>query len=488
LVEDQQQSPVERRILFGFIALAGVAMLVYSQTAAFTWDEGFHLLAAQLILGGKKPYIDFFHGQAPLYAYWNVFWMRLFGESWRVSHAASTVMTTLAAMLIADFAFARLHAPWKLAGGITTATLFMLNAQVVLFGTVGQAYGLCLVLSALAFRLAIRSVERTSVASAAGAGFFAGASACSSLLTAALAPVLLAWIFIYSGQRTKKTLAFLAAGAIPFSPLFWFLIKAPVQTWFDVVQYHVYYRAANVEHTARWDLGVVASWLESGQATLLGALALVGLWFLWTHGEWTGLPLRELYLCGWLAAGQGLLLSLTHPTFPRYFLFIVPFSSVLAAVGVYAIGSRLGSLHRPFGPATLAVIIVVALGLAKALYDDRDAFRWGELEKVARKVDEVTPAGAPMWADEHIYFLTRRQPPPGMEFSYSHTVNVDPAFGARVHVLPRAELIRQIAAGAFQTIETADDEDEIKDLGIPPLYKQHTEVIECEIYWDLKKR
>ena len=288
-------------------------------------------------------------------------------------------------------------------------------------------------------------------------------------------------------QRAKKLLAFLAAGAVPFIPLFWFLARAPVQTWFDVVQYHVYYRAANVEHTARWDLGVVASSVESGQAMLLGGLALIGLWFISTRGEWPLSPRREFYLCGWLAAGQALYLSLTHPTFPRYFLFIVPFLSVLAAVGVYAIGSRIGSPERPLVP-TLAVAIVIALGLIKALDDQRDGFRWKDLEQVAKKVDEVTPAAAPLLADEHIYFLTRRPPPPGMEFSYSHTVNVDPAFGARVHVVPRAELIRQIAAGSFQTIESADDEDEIAALGIPPLYRQHTEIFECDIFWDLKKK
>lgn len=468
------------------MVLAGVAMLIYSQTISFTWDEGFHLLAAQLILRGGRPYIDFFHAQTPLYAYWNAFWMHLFGQSWRVAHLMSSLMTIAAVALIADFTCARLKSPWKLAGGIAAAVFFLFNSQVFTFGTVGQAYGLCLCLSTLAFLCAIRSADRDSAAASAGAGFFAGAAACSSLLTAALAPVLLVWIFFHTRRRIKASLAFLAAGAVPFAPLFWFLANAPVQTWFDVVRYHVYYRAANVEHTAQWDIGTIFSWLDSGQALLLGGLALLGLWFLRTRGEWAGSTLREFYLCGWLAAGQGLYLCLTHPTFPRYFLFIVPFLSVLAPIGLYAIGSALVSPVRPFGP-TLVVTVVIALGLAKTLFDQRDAFRWSELEAVARKVDEVTPAGAPIWVDEHIYFLTKRQPPPGMEFSYSHTVNVDPAFAALVHVIPREELKRQVAAGAYQTIESADDDDELDDLGIPPLYAQRVEMSECDIFWGLKK-
>src|SRR5690349_445736 len=65
--------------------LIAAALLVYSQTYAFAWDEGFHLLAAQLIAHGKRPYLDFLFAQTPLNAYWNAALMRLFGESWRIA-------------------------------------------------------------------------------------------------------------------------------------------------------------------------------------------------------------------------------------------------------------------------------------------------------------------------------------------------------------------------------------------------------------------
>lgn len=47
------------RWLCGVVAVIAAALVFFSQTRAFTWDEGFHLLAAQLILAGKKPYLDF---------------------------------------------------------------------------------------------------------------------------------------------------------------------------------------------------------------------------------------------------------------------------------------------------------------------------------------------------------------------------------------------------------------------------------------------
>src|SRR5271163_1144785 len=93
-------------VLCGVVALLTAGLVAYAVTVSFTWDEGFHLLAAQLILSGKRPYLDFFHAQTPLYAYWNAGWMRIFGQSWRTAHAVSTLLTGGAVMLTADLALA----------------------------------------------------------------------------------------------------------------------------------------------------------------------------------------------------------------------------------------------------------------------------------------------------------------------------------------------------------------------------------------------
>ena len=66
------------------MVIVAAGLILYSQTYAFAWDEGFHLLAAQLIDAGKRPWLDFCFPQTPLNAYWNAGWMRVFGESWRV--------------------------------------------------------------------------------------------------------------------------------------------------------------------------------------------------------------------------------------------------------------------------------------------------------------------------------------------------------------------------------------------------------------------
>ena len=71
--------------------MLAAGLLTYAETAAFSWDEGFHLLTAQLIKAGKRPYLDFVFSQTPLNAYWNAGWMRVFGDTWHTAHAVAAL-------------------------------------------------------------------------------------------------------------------------------------------------------------------------------------------------------------------------------------------------------------------------------------------------------------------------------------------------------------------------------------------------------------
>ena len=178
--------------LCGLVSLLAAGLVVYSQTLAFAWDEGYHLLAAQLIKSGKQPYLDFCFPQTPLNAYWNALWMAVFGESWRTAHAVAAVATAGAILLTAHFLLTRFPLPgWRLAAALAAALIVGQNHIVLYFGTIGQAYGLCLFLTVAAFRLSISAVDRKGLLLPGLAGFLAGAAAASSLLTAPVAPVLL---------------------------------------------------------------------------------------------------------------------------------------------------------------------------------------------------------------------------------------------------------------------------------------------------------
>jgi len=51
----------------------------------------------------------------------------------------------------------------------------------------------------------------------------------------------------------------------------------------------------------------------------------------------------------------------------------------------------------------------------------------------------VTPRDGLVFADEPIYFLTKRTPPAGLELHYTHKVHLPPAEAALLHILSEAD-------------------------------------------------
>jgi hypothetical protein len=472
--------------LSALAALLFAGLLLYSQTLAFAWDEGFHLLAAQLIKAGKRPYLDFCFPQTPLNAYLNAGWMKIFGESWRPVHALAAFWVVAGAMLAAGFVLNRFPVSrWRLAGAFAVLATVAMNSQVVLFGPLGQAYGLCLFLSVAAFRLAVCSVERRGPQWAAAAGLLAGAAAASSLLTAAVAPVLLLWIAIHNrtGNRWLKIALFLIGAGIPFLPVLLLFLESPKPVLFNIIQYQTLYRHTKWDGATGQDISVLTSWIDSAQGLTLVLLSGVGTWFIARKSDWDGAQRSEFYLAGWLALGLGAELVTAHPTFERYFLLVIPFAAILAMAGLYVAATRLGLGERPFAPS-LFLIVLVALGLGKAIFEDRDAYSWKDCEKIAQQVQKVTPPGGAVWADELFYFLTRRPPPDGMEFSYAHDLDLPPAQAAEFHVLPYAKIHDQVRAGLYNTVAACYESDQTGKLSLPELFRQNVEVRDCSIYWD----
>ncbi|MEP6539341.1 MAG: hypothetical protein ABJF23_28650 [Bryobacteraceae bacterium] len=477
-------------LLCGAVLAIGAGLVLYSQTAAFAWDEGFHLLAAQLIKAGKRPYLDFVFSQTPLNAYWNAAWMRVFGESWRTAHAVAAVCTTAAVMLIADFVFTHFPVPrWRFAAALAAACAMGMNVLIVDFGTIGQAYGLCLLLITAAFRTSIVAAQRRSSAPAALAGLLAGAAASSSLLTAPVAPVLLLWILIYSraGLRWAKGAAFAAGGVLAFLPLIRLLIESPRQVYFGVIEYNFRYRGVQWERATVHNIEVWLSWVDSSHALALGLLAITGLVYIHFYSGWQAAKRAEFYLCAWLALALCIHISTAHPTFERYYLLAVPFLAVLAVAGLYRVTITVFHTERPYA-AVLLLTILLAFGLGKSIYEEWDDWRWSQMEEIARKVDQVTPRDGILLADEHIYFLTGRRPPSGMELVDSHKLQFDAARAAFLHVVSFAEIKRRVSAGAFQTVQVCEDGMNVGDLDMAKLYVHQAEVEDCTVYWEKAKR
>jgi uncharacterized membrane protein len=178
-------------LLWVLLASLTALLLAFSQTVAFYGDEGFHLLAARLVNAGRRLYLDFFYPHAPLYVYVSAAWMRVVGDTWRSVHALSALGTSTSIALVAWYVFTRSRGSrWRLANAASAALLMGLNALVIWYGTIGQPYGLSLVLIVAAFLLVVASVDRVGGPQPFLAGVCAGTAAASLLLTAPVAPIL----------------------------------------------------------------------------------------------------------------------------------------------------------------------------------------------------------------------------------------------------------------------------------------------------------
>ena len=478
--------PGPLRYLCAATAILFAGVLLYSQTRAFSWDEGFHLLASQLILAGKRPYLDFCFPQTPLNAYLMAGWMRLFGDTWRAVHVLGALWVAAAAFVTADFIRTRFPIPgWRLAGALAAVVAVGMNSQVFLFGAIGQSYGLCLFLIVAAYRMAVIAVERPGASRAAAAGLAAGVAAASSLLTAPVGPILLLWITIRNraGNRWSKCAAFLAGAAIAFLPVAWLYRQGPEQTLFNLIFYQLKYRH-KWTGALNQDITALTSWIDSAQGLSLALLAVAGLWYIARKSDWPSERRQEFYLSTWLALGLTAELATAHPTFERYFLLVIPFVAIPAIAGLYDIGTRLTGPGRPLR-AAFALIVILTLGLGRALYEDSDSYSWNDVEKIAHQVETVTPPEANLWADELFYFLLHRPPPDGMEFAYAHDIEkMDATQAASLHILTSTELRRRATAGEYKTVAACYDTENTDAVKASELYRQKAEIRDCTVYWD----
>lgn len=494
-------SPVRRpagRAGRDYLVLAAVAgtvlagLVLYSQTVACYEDEGHHLLAAQLIRAGHRPYVDFFYQHPPLYAYLVAGWMRVFGDGWRSPHLMSALLTASSALIAGEYVYSRLE-KWRLAGAVIAMVLASFQFYVIAFGTIGQAYGLCLFAVAAAFRLAVAAADEHGAARCFWCGLAAGAAAASWLLTAPVVLILLLWLVGQgtTAQRWKKGTLFAAGTVVPFLPLLWLAWQAPRAAFFDVVEFHLFYRSANLHYhpTFRQDVGTAASLLAEPAVAvplLLGAAALLFA----SRGEWAEGRKRETYLGAWLIAGLSALAVLAHPTFPQYFLPIFPFLGILGALGVCGLGQRVWTPGTTAWPAVVLMALCAA-ELLLPLYRVRYGYpiRWQAYEEVAREINRVTPAERSLYADTLLcYVAARRLPPPGLESDVAPLLELSPELAGSLHVVPHSELDAWLPTGRFDTICLDETDERIRTLDLSRVYAKQEHLNGYCLFWGRSTR
>jgi hypothetical protein len=451
---------------------------------AFHWDEGFHLLAARFISAGKRPYLDFLYAQAPLNAYWNALWFRLLHPSWQLAHVVAAFETWCAVLLTARHVWRRFPVvEFRRPAGLVVVTLFGLLSLTFDFGTIAQAYAFCLLMVTAVFSMTLAAREQRGLWRAALAGALAGAAAAASLLIVAVIPALLAWLWFYdlNGRRWQKSAAFAVGAVLPAIPVLWLVAEGPRQVWFGLVQYHAVYRRADWPGATMHDIDILSQWIHDTQQLILFGLAVAG-WLVIRKSLWAMERRAEFHLCALLVLAIAAQNVLAHPTFPQYFIFAVPFLAVLACAGLYALLCRLNLADRGWQMATvLACFMLLALG--RSIFQGRDSESWKNLAKIAAKVDEVAPRGAPVVVQEPIYILTGRQVPYGMEFEFAHKLDLGADRNRLFHILPRAELDRELKAGRFAANAICDDDDQIDRVNKLGAFAKRWDSDNCTVFW-----
>jgi hypothetical protein len=87
-----------------------------------------------------------------------------------------------------------------------------------------------------------------------------------------------------------------------------------------------------------------------------------------------------------------------------------------------------------------------------------------------------------LYAEEPVYFILRRTPPPGLEFSYARSLQLPLDQERLLHIVSQGELKQQIQAGRFATVQSCKD-DLIEDYGLAKVFPHQAEVQDCSIFW-----
>ncbi len=216
-------------------------------------DEGFYLLAAELVSQGKVPYLDFFYPQAPYQPYIIASWFKIFGASWLSARIFTSLLFSLIGLLI----FARLRNNCRTFSALTGLILFNTSALALNWFLPIKNYGLTAVLLYTSYYLIAVTPNRLR-------GFLAGIFLASAIgcrsYVAILAPACVLIIFF---KNRRLLLPFIFGGLVGGSPMLVLCCLNPEKFWFNNLGYHLL--------RSNWS---IAEALEQKKLILQGLLGL----------------------------------------------------------------------------------------------------------------------------------------------------------------------------------------------------------------------
>jgi 4-amino-4-deoxy-L-arabinose transferase-like glycosyltransferase len=386
------------------LALAAVAL---AQTLVFVpiallrsadGDEGYYLLASELVMAGELPYRDFMYTQMPLLPYLYGVWTAVFGETWLAARLLSVLFAVGVGVLL--FEVARRRFGRRLA--IVGVTLYTFSGLVITWLPTVKTYSAPTFFLFAAFALADRADGAKRKAWFA-AGLLVALAVGTRLIFAGTLPAF-AWAALRAadgGARTRALGPLTAGFGLGIVPALGFLVFDPGRFVFDNLGYHSFRSSAGLVGNLRQKARVAENLLGSGtpdggvpQFLLLLVAAAAAVLVARRLG-------RQLTLSLAIAALLGAANFLPTPTYTQYFVALVPFLVVGVLELAAAIGSHLEVKGDRATMRALAAMLAVGVGAyvllgAVAFWHRLHVYsddRIGDVERVVAVVDRYTEPG-----------------------------------------------------------------------------------------------
>lgn len=464
------RSDIQPLALLALASLLALHFVPISLARLIARDEGFYVLAGDLVARGRHVYLDFFFPQMPLTPYIFGSWMRLAGTGWSEARVLAGLVAAASGFIV--FLYSRRR--WGNVPALFALTMFMSSELVVSFFPTAKTYGLS-TLWALGGAYAL-GAERGRGGSAFACGVLLGLATATRLMFAVLLPVAIVelWRHRSVGRERLVALAWCLAGfAVVSLPSLALLILDWDAFWFNNLEYHLSRSSLSDGAASEQKVLILSALLgwrrsfvpEGLHFPLLGACALA----------YVALSLRngKRIDCAWLFALPLAAVSfMPSPAYVQYFCVVVPFLCICSA-GLVAELSELASARlrsaAGLGLATLACFFIACMpGLLDrcaltgenviGIDGDQSAGNWrvSTIEEIGRSLDRAAPEpqasplyGVALWPG---YFVgSRVLPLPGLEnnFALTHT-RKHPAQSAalkRFHLISRPEIERSVSDG-----------------------------------------
>lgn len=463
-------SAIERRgraragLVFGAGAVASLAVFVPLALArGVVRDEGFYLVAAQLVAKGRLPYLDFFYPQTPFLPYLYGAWLQIFGFTW----VAARMLSALAAAATGGLICAEATRREGPGFGMLALVLYLTCDAALSWFTVVKPYAVVsfLVLAAV---LATRWTRRLRPWTApVVAGFCLGLAANSRLVVVAAVPVLAVVLArqAHDGRSTRTTLGWFAAGlALALAPDLPLMATGFAEFWFDNLGYHLI-RSDDPTGTGL-----------AGKLEILGALGGFG-----SAGKGSGLQLPLLLWAGLVSATlartahraidpalwTALVLFVAHllpsPAYVQYFSILVPLL-ILPAVALV----RQALAGRAWRKAALAVLAIAYVARLPAAIAEMTTLRGSpganartlaHVVAVREAIDAATRPGDAVYSSWPGFLFGSHAVALGgteNQFGVDVAAKLDPVRRRRYHVMSDREIAKWMVEGRIAFLALPD--------------------------------